>query len=55
MVRKLRNLNQIRIVKHKDMGYSVQEYFSDAMFWEQVTPWYKYLGNLKRFHPEYFE
>ena len=45
----------IRVVYHKDMGYSVQEFISDAMFWQQVTPWYKYLLDLKIFHPEYFE
>ena len=55
MVRKLRNLNQVRVIYNKDMGYSIQEYFSEVMCWWQVTLWYDSLASLQKFHPEYFE
>ena len=43
-----------KVYNHESMGYCIMVYNKEAMFWQQVTPWYLRLGNLKKFHPEYF-
>ena len=42
------------MMKNIKGGIKMMRKYKEAMFWQQVTPWYMRLGNLKRFHPEYF-
>ena len=52
---KMRNkVLMYKVYNHESMGYCIMVYNKEAMFWQQVTPWYLRLGNLKKFHPEYF-
>lgn len=39
-------------ILHSEMGYALFEWNNEALFWVQCTKWYKYLGNLIRFHHE---
>lgn len=39
-------------ILHSEMGYALFEWNNEALFWAQYTKWYKYLGNLIRFHHE---
>lgn len=41
---------KFRIVYCMKFGYALMKWNDEALFWEQCTKWYKYLGNLKRFN-----
>lgn len=39
-------------ILRSENGYAVFEWNNEALFWVQITKWYKRLGNLKRFNPK---
>ena len=47
---------EYKLIRHKDMGYAmlkaVRSQSGTIMFWQQITKWYQYYGNLKRFNPD---
>lgn len=38
-----------KIMHSESQGYALFAYNNEAQMWQQVTKWYRYLGNLKRF------
>jgi hypothetical protein len=38
-----------KIIHNESMGYALFVYNYEAQMWQQVTKWYRYLGNLKRY------
>lgn len=39
-----------KILRSPSKGYALFKWNDEALFYEQCTKWYKYLGNLKRFN-----
>lgn len=40
---------KFKIVRSRSMGYALYQYNEESQFWEQLSKWYRYYGNLKRF------
>lgn len=39
-------------ILRSEKGYAIFEWNNESLSWAQYTKWYKYLGNLIRFHHE---
>ena len=46
---------KFKILHSKSNGYALFKWNEEALFWEQYTKWYQYLGNLIRFNREVAE
>lgn len=40
------------ILRSKSLGYALCKWDDEVLCWQQITKWYKYLANLKRFNHE---
>lgn len=40
---------KFKIVRSRSMGYALYQYNEEGQFWQQISKWYEYYGNLKRF------
>lgn len=38
-----------KIMYNRGVGYALFTYNYEACMWQQLTKWYRYLGNLQRF------
>lgn len=45
----VKNMFKFKIVRSRSRGYALYQYNEESQFWEQLSKWYRYYGNLKRF------